>query len=127
MNEPLLTHQQIFTLKPETLEARIMTFYQETQNSSLTIKYIMALRIRFRLGAQEFANILSDLVRYLFMNTKATRTMKRFFYYFQDYFAAPEWKRLTMRVFPLRNFGKKILSVARSLVSFVRPEEMTEP
>ena len=104
-----------------------MTFYQETQNSSLTIKYIMALRIRFRLGAQEFANILSDLVRYLFMNTKATRTMKRFFYYFQDYFAAPEWKRLTMRVFPLRNFGKKFLSVSLSLVSFVRPEEMTEP
>ena len=57
MNEPLLTHQQIFTLKPETLETRIMTYYQETQNSSLTIKYIMALRIRFRLGAQEFANI----------------------------------------------------------------------
>ena len=127
MNELTLTHQQIFTLKPETLETRIMTYYQETQNSSLTIKYIMALRIRFRLGAQEFANILSDLVRYLFMNTKATRTMKRFFYYFQDYFAAPEWKRLTMRVFPLRNFGKTVFSVARSLVSIVRPEENTEP
>jgi hypothetical protein len=126
MNEQLLTHQQIFSLKPETLEARIMTYYQETQNSSLTIKYIMALRVRFKLGAQEFANILSDLVRYLFMNTKATRTMKRF-YFFQDYFEAPEWKRLTMRVFPLRNFGKKVLSVARSLVSFVRPEENTEP
>ena len=61
------------------------------------------------------------------MNTKATRTMKRFFYYFQDYFAVPEWKRLTMRVFPLRNFGKKVFSVARSLVSIVRPEENTEP
>ena len=126
MNEPLLTHQQIFTLKPETLEARIMTFYQETQNSSLTIKYIMALRIRFRLGAQEFANILSDLVRYLFMNTKATRTMKRFFYYFQDYFMDSEWKRLRLKVFPLRNFGETIQSIVRSLISTVRPEENTE-
>lgn len=126
MNEQLLTHQQLFSLKPETLEKRIMEHYQETQNSSLTIKYILALRVRFKLGAQEFAHILEDLVRYLFMNTKATRTMKRFFYYFEDYFQAPEWKRLKLRVFPLRNFGEKVVSVVRSLLSTVRLEETTE-
>ena len=126
MNEQLLTYNQIFSLKPETLEKRIMEYYQETQNSSLTIKYILALRVRFKLGAQEFAHILEDLVRYLFMNTKATRTMKRFFYYFKDYFMESEWKRLALRVFPLRNFGKKVFSVVRSLISAVRPEETTE-
>lgn len=127
MNQPLLTHNQVFSLKPETLEKRIMEYYQETQNSSLTIKYLVALRVRFKLGAQEFAHILEDLVRYLFMNTKATRTMKRFFYYFKDYFDTSEWKRLTLRVFPLRNFGEKVVSVARSLISFVRPENTAEP
>ena len=127
MNQPLLTHNQVFSLIPETLEKRIMEYYQETQNSSLTIKYLVALRVRFKLGAQEFAHILEDLVRYLFMNTKATRTMKRFFYYFKDYFDASEWKRLTLRVFPLRNFGEKVVSVARSLISFVRPENTAEP
>ncbi|MGL9729654.1 hypothetical protein [Enterococcus sp. DIV0756] len=126
MNEPLLTYRQTFSLKPETLEKRIMDYYQETQNSSLTIKYILALRVRFKLGAQEFDHILEDLVRYLFMNTKATRTMKRFFYYFKDYFMEAEWKRLTLRIFPLRNFGKKILSVVRSLIPSSRPEETTE-
>lgn len=126
MDEQLLTYQQIFSLKPETLEKRIMTYYQETQNSSLTIKYILALRVRFKLGVQEFAHILEDLVRYLFMHTKATRTMKHFFYFFEDYFQAPEWKQLKLRVFPLRNFGKKVFSVVRSLISTVRPEEMTE-
>lgn len=126
MNEPLLSYHQTFSLKPETLEKRIMDYYQETQNSSLTIKYILALRVRFKLGAQEFAHILEDLVRYLFMNTKATRTMKRFFYYFKDYFKEAEWKRLTLRIFPLRNFGKKILSVVRSLIPSSRPEETTE-
>lgn len=126
MNEPLLTYHQTFSLKPETLEKRIMDYYQETQNSSLTIKYILALRVRFKLGAQEFAHILEDLVRYLFMNTKTTRTMKRFFYYFKDYFKEAEWKRLTLRIFPLRNFGKKILSVVRSLIPSSRPEETTE-
>ena len=126
MNEQLLTYNQTFSLKPETLEKRIMEYYQETQNSSLTIKYILALRVRFKLGAQEFAHILEDLVSYLFMNTKATRTMKRFFYYFKDYFMESEWKRLALRVFPIRNFGKKVVSAVRSLISAVRPEETTE-
>ncbi|MBU5359587.1 hypothetical protein KQI58_00685 [Enterococcus raffinosus] len=127
MKEQLLSYQQIFTLKPKTLEKRIIEYYQETQNSSLTIKYILALRVRCQLGAQEFAHILQDLVRYLFLNTKATRTMKRFFYYFQDYFMESEWKRLHARIFPLRNFSEKVQSVVRSLLSPVRPEETTEP
>lgn len=123
MNQQLLSHQKLFSLKPETLEKRIIEQYQETQNSSLTIKYILALRVRFKLGVQEFAHILKDLVRYLFMNTKATRTMKRFFYYFEDYFMESEWKQLNLRVFPLRNFGQKTVSIVRSLISIVRPEE----
>lgn len=126
MDEQLLTYKQAFSLKSETLERRIMEYYQETQNSSLTIKYILALRVHFKLGVQEFAHILVDIVRSLFMNTKATRTMKRFFYFFEDYFQATEWKRLTLKVFPLRNFGKKVFSVVRSLISTVRPEETTE-
>ena len=31
MNEQLLTYHQTFSLKPETLEKRIMDYYQETQ------------------------------------------------------------------------------------------------
>lgn len=126
MNEQLLSCRQLFNLKPKTLETRIINFYNQTQNSSLTIQYILTLRVRYQLGAQEFAHILKDLVRYLFMNTKATRTMKRFFYYFQDYFMAPEWRSLRLRLFTVRSFGEKVMSIARSLVSAVRPDETNE-
>ena len=34
-----------------------------------------------------------------------------------------EWKQLNLRVFPLRNFGQKTVSIVRSLISIVRPEE----
>lgn len=122
-----LTHHQLFHLQPKTLETRIQTYYHESQNSSLTIQYILALRVRYQLGAQEFAEILKDLVRHLFLKTKATRTMKRFFYYFQDYFLAPEWRSLKLRVFPVRHFGETALSIVRSIVSLVRPEETNEP
>lgn len=79
MNEQTLSHRQLFNLTPKTLEKRITDYYYKTQNSSLTIKYILALRVRYQLGAEEFALILKDLVREIFANTKATRTMKRFF------------------------------------------------
>ncbi|SES96143.1 hypothetical protein SAMN04487821_104165 [Enterococcus malodoratus] len=127
MNEQLLTNRQLFNLKPKTLENRITQFYQRTQNSSLTIKYILALRVRYQLGAEEFADILRDLVRDIFMNTKATRTMKRFFYYFQDYFMAPEWRSLRLRLFTIRSFGEEVLSVFHSLFSIARPDENNEP
>lgn len=127
MNEQLLTNRQLFNLKPKTLENRITQFYQRTQNSSLTIKYVLALRVRYQLGAEEFADILRDLVRDIFMNTKATRTMKRFFYYFQDYFMAPEWRSLRLRLFTIRSFGEKVLSVFHSLFSVARPDENNEP
>ena len=52
--------------------------------------------------------------------------MKRLFYYFEDYFMAPEWKTLKLRVFPVKKFGEKVVSVARSLMSIVRPEETGE-
>ena len=126
MNEQTLSHRQLFNLTPKTLEKRITEYYNKTQNSSLTIKYILALRVRYQLGAEEFALILKDLVRDIFVNTKATRTMKRFFYYFKDYFMAPEWRTLTAKVFPIRSFGEKAKSFVKSLVSFARPEETSE-
>lgn len=127
MNQQALSFRQLFHLKPKTLETRITNFYHSTQNSSLTIQYILTLRVRHQLGAQEFAYFLKDLVRELFLNTKATRTMKRFFYYFKDYFMAPEWRALKLRMFPTRHFGETVMTVVRSVVSFVRSEETNEP
>lgn len=126
MNEPILTHRQLFSMTPKHLEERITEQYSRTQNSSLTIQYALALRVRCTLGAQEFRYILRDLIRELFLTTKATRTMKRFFYYFQDYFMAPEWHSLQRRVFPLRHFGETVAAGLRAFVSAVRPEEHTE-
>ncbi|MDU5334909.1 hypothetical protein [Enterococcus sp.] len=127
-----LSFRQLFNLKPKTLETRITNFYQATQNSSITIQYILAIKARNQLGAAEFDLFLKDLVRELFMNTKATRSMKRFFHYFEDYFMAPEWQTLSSKVFPQRvspqrSFGEKVVSKVRSFFSFVRPEETNEP
>lgn len=127
MDDQTLSYHQLFNLKSKTLEKRITEYYYQTQNSSLTIKYILTLRVRHQLGAEEFAFVLKDLVREIFLKTKAKRTMKRFFYYFQDYFMAPEWQTLKLKTFPIRNFGEKILSIIHSLTTKARPTETNEP
>lgn len=122
-----LSCRQLFNLQLPTLEKRINQYYQETQNSTTTIKYILALRVRHQLGAKEFAFILKDLVRDIFLHTKATRTMKRFLFYFEDYFLTQEWGVLTLKVFPVRKFIEKAKSTVHSLIDKFRPTETSEP
>ncbi len=127
MEKQPFTPQEIFNLKLETLENRLMTFYEETQNSSTTIQLVLALRVRYKLGAEEFALALQDLVKYLFKRTKASRSMKRFFYYFVDYFDAKEWKMLRLKLFPVRNFIEKARSVVKSQIAKFLPTETAVP
>ncbi|MGM0212662.1 hypothetical protein [Enterococcus sp. AZ109] len=127
MSRQPFTDYQIFNLTRETLEQRIGEYYDETQDGATTIKLLLALRVRYQLGAEEFALVLQDLVKYLFTKTKATRTMKRFFYYFAEYFDTAEWKKLCLRVFPIRNFIEKAKSIAGSLIAQFRPSETAVP
>ncbi|MGM0215263.1 hypothetical protein [Enterococcus sp. AZ109] len=127
MSELPFTHQQIFTLSLETIEQRISEYYDETQNGTTTIQLLLALRVRYQLGAEEFALVLQDLVKYLFTCTKATRTMKRFFYYFVDYFDAAEWKKLSIKLFPVRIFIEKAKTIVQAQIAKFLPNETAVP
>ena len=127
MSEQPFTHHQLFNLKLETLETRIMNYYQETQDGTMTVKLLLALRVRYQLGAQEFALVLKDLVRHLFLRTRATKTMKRFFYYFKDYFENSEWHKLGLKLFPVKNFIEKAKTLLHSQLAKLRPAENALP
>ncbi len=127
MEKHPFTPNQIFNWKLETIEQRMMDYYEETQNSSTTIQLVLTLRVRYQLGAEEFALALKDLVRYLFKRTKASRTMKRFFYYFVDYFDTKEWKMLRLKLFPVRNFIEKAKSVVKAQIAKFLPTETAVP
>lgn len=124
MSQALFTPRQLFTLKKEVLEERLRTYYQETQDEKTVIKFLVALQVRDELGESDFSFFLKDLVRQLFMKTKANRTLRRYYIFFQDYFDSAERKTITLRlraikkylvdqierlyqliVIPLKNFG----------------------
>lgn len=121
MNEQPFTHQQLFGLKKSTLEKRIVTYYNSSGDSDATIQYLMTLLIRKRLGDDEFDLFLSDLVHHLFMERKVTKTVKKFFFYFKEYFRSKEWKYLLIRYFPIRQYAEKIIKSVKKRTDKQQP------
>ncbi|MBO0457557.1 hypothetical protein JZO77_12530 [Enterococcus hulanensis] len=117
MNEQPFTSKQLFSLKKNTLEKRIDSYFRISGDTDSTVQYLMALNIRERLGDSEFHLILQELVQYLFTQRKVTKIVKKFFFYFKDYFSSKEWKYLNLRVFPVRQYAEKAINAVRSRFS----------
>ena len=117
MNEQPFTSKQLFSLKKNTLEKRIDSYFRISGDTDSTVQYLMALNIRERLGDSEFHLILQELVQYLFTQRKVTKIIKKFFFYFKDYFSSKEWKYLNLRVFPVRQYAEKAINAVRSRFS----------
>ncbi|MBO1307136.1 hypothetical protein JZO70_13245 [Enterococcus sp. 669A] len=100
MTDLPFTQYQVFHSKAKTLREQITAYYQETQNSSVTIQLLLAMRIRNQLGEQDFELFLKDLVRHLFSKTTVNRALRRYFYFFSEYFEETEWAMMTARCFP---------------------------
>ncbi|MGM0212541.1 hypothetical protein [Enterococcus sp. AZ109] len=127
MNEHRLDFQKLFKLQRVTLESRISTYYDETHDATNTIKYLAALQIRDELSADDFSFVLRELVRYIFLQTKSTRALRRYYYLFQDYFATKEWKQLTSRLFTVKRVIAEKIAQLRDLVEQVRPQAFSVP
>ena len=117
MNEQPFTSKQLFSLKKNTLEKRIDSYYRISGDADSTVQYLMALNIRERLGDGEFHLILKELVQHLFTQRKVTKTIKKFFFYFKHYFTSKEWKYLNLRVFPVRQYAEKAVNAVRNRLS----------
>lgn len=122
-----LPYQKLFQLRRSTLESRIGDFYNETRDEKTTIKYLVALQIRDELSLEDFSFVLSELVRHIFLKTKATRALRRYYYLFLDYFTAKEWKQLTSRLFTVKRFIAEKLTKLMDRIEEARPEVFALP
>ncbi|MGG5372144.1 hypothetical protein [Enterococcus sp. AZ196] len=117
MNERPFTAKQLFSLKKNTLEKRIKSYYKLSGDTDSTVQYLMALQVRDRLGDSEFHLILKEVVQHLFSQRKVTKIMKKFFFHFKHYFLSKEWKYLNLRVFPVRQYAEKAITAVRNRLS----------
>lgn len=104
MLDKKLTIEKIFRLKRKTIEKRLMDYYEETHDENGTVQILIALQVRDELGTADFSFFLKDLVHHLFLKTKSTRALRRYYIYFKDYFDGKDWRLITLRLFPVKTF-----------------------
>lgn len=104
MQEMNLTLQKVFSLKRKTIEKRLSAYYEKTHDEKATVQILIALQVRDELGEADFSFFLKDLVRNLFLKTKSTRTLRRYYLFFMEYFTAKEWRLLSLRLFPIKTY-----------------------
>lgn len=104
MQEMNLTLQKVFSLKRKTIEKRLSAYYEKTHDEKATVQILIALQVRDELGEADFSFFLKDLVRKLFLKTKSTRTLRRYYLFFREYFTAKEWRLLSLRLFPVKTY-----------------------
>ena len=104
MTGALFTPRQVFSLRPKTLEKRIDKHYQETRDAGSIIQILIALQVRDELGEEDFSFFMKRLVRKLFLETKTSRTLRRYYFYFKNYFSSDEWKVVSIRLFSIKTY-----------------------
>lgn len=104
MTKQKLTNQQLFTLSRPTLEKRIRRFYFDTKDGKAAIEMLITLQVRDELCETDFSNILGELVRHIFLETRSIAAMRRYYLYFTDYFTKKDWQLLNLKLFPAQTF-----------------------
>jgi hypothetical protein len=104
LTEHGLSNQQLFRLSRRTLENRIRHFYQQTKDEKATIEMLITLQVREELCEADFSNILRGMVQHIFLKTRSTAAMRRYYLYFTDYFGKKDWQLLSVKLFPAQTF-----------------------
>jgi hypothetical protein len=99
-----ITRQKLFTLSRKTVEKRIRKFYHETKDGTATIELLIALQVRAELCESEFKSVLRGLANHIFLKTRSTAAMRRYYIYFTDYFGKKEWQLLSAKLFPAQTY-----------------------
>ncbi|MBO0410244.1 hypothetical protein JZO81_04225 [Enterococcus hulanensis] len=104
MKEHGLSKAQLFRLSRRTLEKRIRNFYYKTKDDQATIEMLITLQVRNELCEADFSNVLRALVQHIFLKTRSTAAMRRYYRYFSEYFGAKDWQLLSVKLFPAQTF-----------------------
>ena len=122
MHEYGITDKKLFTLSRQTIEKRIRKFYNETNAGTATIELLIALQVRAELCESEFKSVLRGLANYIFLKTRSTAAMRRYYIYFTDYFGKKEWQLLSAKLFPAQTY---VADEAEELSNQIIEESLT--
>ncbi|MDT2659642.1 hypothetical protein P7E02_07170 [Enterococcus hulanensis] len=99
MDVAKLGQRQLFLMKWENLEGRILKRFEQSQNVSEVIEYLVAVLVRSALCSRAISETLQALIRELFLTSEPSDTLRRYTPYFEKYCEKSEWKMIIKRLF----------------------------
>ncbi|OTO21930.1 hypothetical protein [Enterococcus sp. 3H8_DIV0648] len=99
MDVAKLGQRQLFLMKWENLEGRILKRFEQSQNVSEVIEYLVAVLVRSALCSRAISETLQALIRELFLTSEPSDTLRRYAPYFEKYCEKSEWKTIIKRLF----------------------------
>ena len=99
MDVAKLGQRQLFLMKWENLEGRILKRFEQSQNVSEVIEYLVAVLVRSALCSRAISETLKSLIRELFLTSEPSDTLRRYAPYFEEYCEKSEWKTIIKRLF----------------------------
>ena len=99
MDVAKLGQRQLFLMKWENLEGRILKRFEQSRNVSEVIEYLVAVLVRSALCSRVISETLQALIRELFLTSEPSDTLRRYAPYFEKYCEKSEWKTIIKRLF----------------------------
>lgn len=110
-----LTQRQLLGTKPETLEAKIISYFEFSQDVSSVIKYLVVTIMRNALVTLDYSLLCRELICDLFMTTEPNDAMRKYCSYFEDYFKKKgDWDKVIRRLFADKKEYYRLSEEARS-------------
>lgn len=116
----VLQERQLLQMNRDSLEKRILQYYNETKNEDVVIEYGMALLMRNAMVMDDYSFICKDLIRKIFLEGEPNDKKRDFCLYFYDFFDYSEWEIVRARLFKTRSEFSEWTRVIRPETKYIR-------
>jgi len=94
-----LTPRQLLAMKRDTLEAKIISYYKNTQNAAEVIQYAVAILVKNALVLGDYSFFLHELICELFLTAEPNDVLRRNLPFFEGYFNGKDFDKVVKRLF----------------------------
>ncbi|WP_413538098.1 hypothetical protein [Enterococcus malodoratus] len=130
MSEQKLATRQIFGMKRESLEKRIIHYFEATNDSLSVLEYAFAILLRDALSVSDFSGMLKEVMHQIFLFAEPTDTSRKLAPFFKNYFKSGEWDTVIARLFrnkkEYHSFDDDVRSYKKILLEKTTPIEELE-
>jgi len=115
-----LTERQIFSMKRNSLEQKIISYFDYSQNASAVIEYAVAIMVRNTLILSDYSFMFKELICHLLLNAKPSDTLRKYCLYFENYFEdEKDWQKVISRLFKHKRDFQQLTQEARLYSRFL--------